>query len=369
MKTTLAALSVLAAALLCVPAYAQQNCQNPNRNNGRCISIYECASLLEILQKPTGQISSEDRQFLQKSQCQNGQGGRPPFVCCNEDKGFITTVRPAAMSSVELPKPPACGANSLADKIYNGNDTALDEFVWMVLLEYETKNGQRALECAGSLINSRYVLTAAHCVIGEVEKKVGRLTRVRVGEHDLSTDRDCHNEVCNPPIQEFNIEQVIAHPEYDPSSNNKHHDIALIRLSAPVVLNEYIQPVCLPLASTRSAISPVEVFTVSGWGRSLTARKSNVKQRLDIRFVDGKACSKKFEEANIRLISNQLCAGGEFARDSCDGDSGGPLMRLTSAWFLEGVVSFGNRCGLAGWPGVYTRVSEYISWIEGELRP
>lgn len=40
-----------------------------------------------------------------------------------------------------------------------------------------------------------------------------------------------------------------------------------------------------------------------------------------------------------------------------------------SRWYLEGIVSFGNRCGLEGWPGVYTRVSDYIDWIQRSLKP
>lgn len=98
------------------------------------------------------------------------------------------------------------------------------------------------------------------------------------------------------------------------------------------------------------------------------ARQSNIKQRLDVPVADPNYCAEKFATRRINVISSQLCAGGDFSRDSCDGDSGGPLMRYREAWYLEGVVSFGNRCGLEGWPGVYTRVSEYIDWIEGAIR-
>ena len=79
----------------------------------------------------------------------------------------------------------------------------------------------------------------------------------------------------------------------------------------------------------------------------------------------------KFKARNVNIASTQLCAGGEFAKDSCDGDSGGPLMRQVqgSNWYLEGIVSFGNRCGLEGWPGVYTKVSEYTDWIQANLKP
>lgn len=70
-----------------------------------------------------------------------------------------------------------------------------------------------------------------------------------------------------------------------------------------------------------------------------------------------------------------MCAGGRKGFDTCKGDSGGPLMTTDSSngtpyWYMVGVVSFGaSPCGLEGYPGVYTRVSAYMDWIEARLRP
>ncbi|XP_017053007.1 serine protease 7 [Drosophila ficusphila] len=364
---------------------AQGSCRNPNQNQGICRSIYDCPSLLAVVQQNS--VSSEDRNFLRSSTCSDGVG-RTPYVCCTNDRSFgpqesSSTAPPVTPSIFNqgqegqqgegnlLPSPPKCGPHSFSDKVYNGNDTAVDEFNWMALLEYVDRRGRRELSCGGSLINSRYVLTAAHCVIGEVEKAVGRLTTVRLGEYDTSKDIDCIDGYCNQPILEMGIEQAIVHPQYDPNNKDRTHDIALLRLDRPVVLNEYIQPVCLPLVSTRQAINTGEILVVSGWGRTTTARKSTIKQRLDLPVNDHDSCARKFATRNIQLISSQLCVGGEFYRDSCDGDSGGPLMRRAydQAWFQEGVVSFGNRCGLEGWPGVYTRVSDYMDWIQETIRP
>lgn len=76
---------------------------------------------------------------------------------------------------------------------------------------------------------------------------------------------------------------------------------------------------------------------------------------------------------NISLINSQLCVGGESGRDSCGGDSGGPLMTLiphSYLWYLEGIVSFGSTpCGKAGIPGIYTKVSSYLDWIAEKIRP
>lgn len=68
------------------------------------------------------------------------------------------------------------------------------------------------------------------------------------------------------------MEEIIAHPQYDPTSADRFHDIALLRLSQPVQLDEYIQPVCLPVASVRSAVNTNDDLVVSGWGRTLTGK-------------------------------------------------------------------------------------------------
>lgn len=165
-----------------------------------------------------------DRRFLKNSQCTNGFG-RPPHVCCTPDTGYRRNggnfflsqgpdPNPTRFSfpgesfegfggqqpvdrrnlgrSIDLPRPPSCGGISIENKIYGGEDSDLNEFPWMVLLEYKKsmnasikehfnkidlllENGGLGLNCAGSLINQRYVLTAAHCVTGSIESQVGQL--------------------------------------------------------------------------------------------------------------------------------------------------------------------------------------------------
>lgn len=86
-------------------------------------------------------------------------------------------------------------------------------------------------------------------------------------------------------------------------------------------------------------------------------------------------CSNTYRQANVKLHGAQLCAGGQKGKDSCRGDSGGPLMSYyldengENNWYSIGVVSFGpSPCGMENWPGVYTKVANYVSWIVSKLR-
>lgn len=115
-----------------------------------------------------------------------------------------------------------------------------------------------------------------------------------------------------------------------------------------------------------------ETLVVAGWGRTESYNFSPTKLKLQIPPVSDYQCIAKFQTIKVALADTQICAGGESGRDSCSGDSGGPLMATfandSGQWYVKGIVSFGNRCGLNGWPGVYTKVSSYLKWIKQNLR-
>lgn len=365
------AMTITIASIICFlvhTASGQNACRNPNNQIGTCISIYDCPAMLKLIRK--NPLTAADRQFAQQSQCSNGSG-RAPYVCCASEGDATSTTTPGNGEGLILPTVPQCGQAAVGDRIYNGNDTLLDEFAWMALIEYIGSDGKPVLNCGGSLINQRYILTAAHCVTGAVLRQVGRLNRIRLGEYDLSKDIDCIKSDCNNPVVNMGIEEVIPHPQYDDSSQHKQNDIALIRLNGVVQYTDFIKPVCLPSAlGQRSSLRTGTNLIVAGWGRTLTSRQSNIKQKLFIPLNDFQECSEKFATKRIRLATSQLCVGGEFTRDSCDGDSGGPLMsgEDNTNYAIEGVVSFGNRCGLENWPGIYTKVSDFEPWIRSTIR-
>ncbi|RZC14238.1 uncharacterized protein BDFB_008011, partial [Asbolus verrucosus] len=331
-------------------------CTTPNRQQGDCKPINKCSALYSLLEHRPIPASTAD--YLRRSQC--GFVGAYPKVCCPIGSSQPPTVKPPVVegptestnvvpvSSDLLPNTNICGTNT-QNRIYGGEKTDLDEFPWMALVEYEKPGGSRGFYCGGVLINKRYVLTAAHCVKGKDLPKTWKLVSVRLGEYNTETDVDCMNlgfgEDCAPPPVNIPVEEKIAHEDYEPNDINQYHDIALLRLKRTVTFNDYVKPICLPITSDEMRKSYIgQNLFVAGWGKTENRSESNVKLKVQVPVKDLSECSNTYSIANVRLGSGQLCAGGEKGRDSCRGDSGGPLMILTldkstkeAIWYAAGI--------------------------------
>lgn len=194
---------------------------------------------------------------------------------------------------------------------------------------------------------------------------------VRLGEWDLSTANDCSGGICSAGPIDLEIESFVAHAGYDAADTAHTNDIALIRLRQDVASSEMIRPICLPLTEPQRSRNRVgTVSFAAGWGKTESASASERKLKVELTVQDPSRCRQIYRGINIVLKASQMCAGGLQGKDTCTGDSGGPLMaKSAGAWYLIGVVSFGlSKCGTAGYPGVYTNVVEYLDWIESNVQ-
>jgi V8-like Glu-specific endopeptidase len=157
------------------------------------------------------------------------------------------------------------------------NQVFRDLFNWAYIdnqgsFSIETNNSTMSA-CGGVLINSQFVLTAGHCVKGETLEKTVILKYVRLGEFDLTSEKDCIQEnngqldCADTPI-DIPIEKIIPHPLYNPNNPSKHHDIAILKLKEKVQFSDFIQPICLPTPDLDKGLRMGQEQVVCGWGKT-----------------------------------------------------------------------------------------------------
>uniref|UniRef100_A0A182YKD5 CLIP domain-containing serine protease n=1 Tax=Anopheles stephensi TaxID=30069 RepID=A0A182YKD5_ANOST len=339
----------------------QDECQTPDGNVGTCVIIRSCISIRKLLLLKD-KMTPEDRAFLRNSKC--GQQGSSVLVCCP----LVRKLTGRFDAPVELPPPGECGKMQ-SDRIVGGEVASLDAYPWLARIQYYKGNNRYGFHCGGVLIHSQYALTAAHCIEGVPSSWI--VYQVRLGEFDTTTATDCVNDDCADPVRDVLISAYLVHPEYYKQNGADYNDIALLLLSESVEFTDFIRPICLPVtAEDREANLTGKYASVAGWGQTENSTTSTKKLHLSVPVVANEACADAFSSIQLEIIPTQLCAGGEKGKDSCRGDSGGPLMRYgngrssTKFWYLIGVVSFGlEQCGTDGVPGVYTRISEYMDWV------
>ncbi|XP_005353767.1 mannan-binding lectin serine protease 2 isoform X1 [Microtus ochrogaster] len=271
------------------------------------------------------------------------------YVC--EADGFWTSSKGEKFLPVCKP---VCGLSTLSTRgrIFGGQLAKTGDFPWQVLLLGETI-------AAGALLHDNWILTAAHAVYGLTEDlssldiRMGILKRL------------------SPHYTQAWPEAVFIHEGYNHNAGFDN-DIALIKLKNKVTINGSVMPVCLPTKEAASLMRTDTIGTVAGWGLTQKGFLARNLMFVDIPIVDHQKCTSAYAKKLYpggRVTANMLCAGLQTGgKDSCRGDSGGALVFLdneTQRWFVGGIVSWGSiNCGEADQYGVYTKVINYISWIQ-----
>ncbi|CAG2115618.1 unnamed protein product [Medioppia subpectinata] len=250
-----------------------------------------------------------------------------------------------------------CGL-PLHRRIVGGREAEPRAFPWIAALGTQ---GEFLPFCGGTLISNQYVVSAAHCFRN---RRPDQLV-VRLGAHDFSVlpvERDA---------RDFQISWVKMHPRWQ-GVDTGDYDIALIKLTPNVVFSRSVMPICLPPWRTRPTYAG-ELATVAGWGRTrFNGYQSERLMQVEVQVWNNSACNQALAPKGYKVTPGMMCAGDpKGGKDSCNGDSGGPLMIQESTderWLLVGVVSWGVGCAQPNTPGVYTRVNEYVEWIRNTIQ-
>ncbi|XP_010723125.1 mast cell protease 1A-like isoform X1 [Meleagris gallopavo] len=227
---------------------------------------------------------------------------------------------------------PRADGSALRGQIIGGHEAEPHSHPYMAYLKLERS------ACGGFLVASDWVMTAAHCLSGNIT--------VVLGAHEIFQ-----------PEQSQQVRGVLRyhpHPAYNPKTFA--NDIMLLKLTAKAKLNKYVRTIALP--KTSSYLLTGTSCTIAGWGlidedeiadRLFETKVSIYSRRKCILFYphldDGMVCAGSFHEL----------------KDSSQGDSGGPLVCNKVA---QGIVSFGYNNP----PGVYARIANYLHWIKKIMR-
>ncbi|XP_055688219.1 chymotrypsin-2-like [Lutzomyia longipalpis] len=219
-----------------------------------------------------------------------------------------------------------------------GGGNAKNPYPYQISLQVFSR-GQYHHNCGGSIINERYVVTAAHCL----ERYQASRLEILAGTSTLSSGGD-----------RYKVQEFLIHPDYQRLYTS---DIALMKTDRPFDFsNENISRV----SYSDEYVDGGEEAILTGWGNIFPIRPGaipNNLQQVNLVTLSHSGCS-NFQNVTPTEICTHRLFGG-----ACGGDSGGPLVRKKDKTLI-GVVSYGLRVCGTGYPDVFTRTSPFKQWID-----
>ncbi|XP_005391646.1 PREDICTED: serine protease 29-like [Chinchilla lanigera] len=258
--------------------------------------------------------------------------------------------------------PPAPAIEKELVGIVGGHNAPKGKWPWQVSLKmYSYYSSAWVHRCGGSLIHPQWVLTAAHCI--HHRNADPSTYRILAGDIYLYGDQKL-----------LSVSQIIVHPDFVYAHLGA--DVALLQLAEPADCSANVKPI--KLTSFNHEVTQKDECWVTGWGdlRYFGWLPPPFHlQQVNVQVVENALCEELYQNASRyhhkdgRIIQNDMLCAGSEGRDSCQSDSGGPLVcKNSGSWTLVGVVSWGYGCGWRDIPGVYARVQSYVPWIKRHTR-
>ncbi|XP_023167155.1 brachyurin [Drosophila hydei] len=240
--------------------------------------------------------------------------------------------------------------DSPAGRITKGQNAARNQFPYQAGLLLYVNGG--AAWCGGTVISNRHIITAAHCT-----DSLTTGVDVYLGAWDRTNSKEVGQQIIF-----VETKYVIVHENWQ--SDTITNDISIIKLPVEIEFNEYIQPAKLPVKSGQYSTYAGEQAVASGWGKTTdqATAVTDILQYITVPIMNNSGCSPWFVGA---VSATNICIKTTGGTSTCNGDSGGPLVLADGSNTLIGATSFGIALGCeVGWPGVFTRITSYLDWIE-----
>ncbi|XP_017165130.1 complement C1r subcomponent-like isoform X2 [Poecilia reticulata] len=330
----------------------------------RACMLIDCGEPEPLLNGGVTLLSGFQNQYLSVVQYHCNEpfyspyGGINVSLTCEADGQWRSNhdviLRPACL--------PVCGRptkqNEYHQRIIGGNDAAEHTIPWQAFINVGYSRG------GGMIIADRWILTAAHMVVINGQVQTPEALSIYLGLADVP-------QILETPS--LNATAVHVHRQYNnPNGLNYDHDIALIKLKDPVTFKAAIMPLCLPSKNDTydtGMMGLVSGFGITDKGNYLRFLTNKLKY-VHIPVVEQQRCSNSLRGTPRTkkpiLTDNMFCAGTpEGGKDSCIGDdgSGFTLQSENGRFWAAGIVSWGFRCGQKGTYGFYTKVANYVDWI------
>ncbi|XP_014356527.2 trypsin CFT-1 [Papilio machaon] len=242
----------------------------------------------------------------------------------------------------------AVAGNKVIHPIVGGVDTSIVNHPYTASLLYSADLAAYVQSCVGAILNSKTVLSAAHCFYGDATYS----WRIRVG-----------SDFANSGGTVSMTFRILNYPDFNPFYYEG--DLSLLQSSSAFIFSDRIRPASI--AGPNYNVGDNQPLLAIGWGKS--SANATVTERLrqiQVNHINLTTCRNIYRVLSMYPSEVMLCSGwlDTYRGKECQGTTGGPLLHNN---VIVGVTSWGEQCVLNHYPGISTRISNYTSWIQANV--